>query len=100
MSAVDDLWNAKAHTYGHDAADWAPVTRDDLDGIARAAAAEALQKYAREVGVKLEQEYLGPAGKADDWTDHRRKVWAEGVSTALACIRRAGGAIAHGRTDL
>jgi hypothetical protein len=100
VTAVDDLWDAQSAAYRRTGVDWAPVTRDELDGIARASAAEALQKYAREVGTKLEQEYLGPAGKADDWTGHRRKVWAEGVSTALACIRRAGGAIAHGRADL
>ncbi|MGU3409139.1 hypothetical protein ACLBWP_03445 [Microbacterium sp. M1A1_1b] len=100
MTAADDLWAAQSPGMRRFDTEWAAVTRAELDAVARDAAATALQAASREIIQNLSAEYFEPGGKAEDWTDHRRRVWSEGVAAALACVRRRGGAIAHGRADL
>lgn len=92
-AAVDELW---ADMPG----DLLVVTRDDLEQLATQSAANALRDTARALDVRLRDEFLGVGGKADEWSGPRRRIWAEGVATALGCVRRHGGALAHGRETL
>lgn len=88
MSAADELWKQHEHTTGRVEA-WVPVTRPELDDLVASAARDALMATARTVEHDLSSEYFNEDGKAEEWTTHKRKVWADGAATALGRIRRA-----------
>jgi len=87
MTAVDELWGEQRNASAR-VEEWAPVTRAELDALAASVRRDALMETAREVEQTLGKEYFDPDGKAEEWTMHKRKVWADGAATALGRIRR------------